>query len=390
MKENNGSFVAFTLGMLTAFGPFMTDFYLPVLPGMTEWFETTPSAMELSLTMGMLGLALGQLFIGPQTDKYGRKGILLASMSLFCIASFCCILAPNIIVFNLMRFVQGVGAAGGVVIARSMAVDMYSGQMLMNFMALLLAINGIGPIAAPVVGGIVGSFFNWQGVFAMLTLLGILILACSFFLRETLPVGKRRTSDFVQTYGGLSRVMGHPRFALSIAVLSSCFISFFAYISSSTFILQNVYGMSSMKFGLCFGFNGTMLAVASYFSKKRKDLARGARNAIVLYLAGAACVALSLWLLLPLPVLLASYIILLLGFGLGMPVLSSLALDGEHENAGSASAWVGAVSFLAGSLVSPVVMLGRPTVSTGLVILLFSALSCLLTQRLYKKYLSQA
>lgn len=143
MRQDMKVFIPVTLGMLTAFGPFVTDFYLPVLPEMTSFFHTTPALASMSLTAGMIGLAAGQLFIGPLTDKYGRKRILAGSMVLFAVASLLCILSKDIIMFNLMRVLQGLAGAGGIVIAKSMSTDMYTGNELAKFMALLCAINGI-------------------------------------------------------------------------------------------------------------------------------------------------------------------------------------------------------------------------------------------------------
>ena len=137
MKQNMKVFIPATLGMLTAFGPFVTDFYLPVLPEMTGYFHTTPALASMSLTAGMIGLAAGQLFIGPLTDKYGRKRILVGSMLLFVVASLLCIFSGDIFMFNAMRVLQGLAGAGGIVIAKSMSADMYTGRELASFMALL-------------------------------------------------------------------------------------------------------------------------------------------------------------------------------------------------------------------------------------------------------------
>ena len=128
MKQNMKVFIPATLGMLTAFGPFVTDFYLPVLPEMTGYFHTTPALASMSLTAGMIGLAAGQLFIGPLTDKYGRKRILVGSMLLFVVASLLCIFSGDIFMFNAMRVLQGLAGAGGIVIAKSMSADMYTGR----------------------------------------------------------------------------------------------------------------------------------------------------------------------------------------------------------------------------------------------------------------------
>lgn len=195
MKKKIGVFIPATLGMLTAFGPFVTDFYLPVLPEMSEFFHTSPALASLSLTTGMIGLAIGQVFIGPLTDKFGRKKILVGSMLMFAIASVLCILAPNIYIFNLMRLFQGLAGAGGIVISKSMSTDMYSGKELANFMAILGSINGIAPVCAPVIGGLMAGVTNWQGVFGLLLGIGIIPMLCSARLPETLTPRKANPEE---------------------------------------------------------------------------------------------------------------------------------------------------------------------------------------------------
>ena len=365
MKEKGGVFVSVVLGMLTAFGPFVTDFYLPVLPDMAEWFSTSSSAASLSMTMGMLGLALGQLFIGPLTDKYGRKWILVVSMVLFCIASMLCVYAPDIYMFNAMRLLQGIGGSGGLVISRSMAADMFSGKRLLDFMALLLAINGVAPVLAPVIGGTTARFFSWRGVFVLLAGLGVLLTICCLMLRETLPPERRQKGSVAHAYIGLFTVLGHPAFVLATVAMTFCYFAFFSYITSSTFIIQKVYGLNALQFSLCFGVNGTLLVISSAMARRFRNPFVGMRIGVSIFTSGAVFVALSLWLALSLAFVLAAFAIMLVGFGLFAPVVTSQALDGEHDNAGAASAIIGATAFLSGAIVSPIVTIGNVSVSTA-------------------------
>lgn len=161
-------FLCLTLGLLTAFGPFVTDFYLPAMPSMAADLKTSPQLVSLSITMGMIGLALGQLLVGPLSDKYGRRGPLLASLAIFIVASLACLFAPDIQTLNVLRVFQGLGGAGGIVLSKSMSTDMYSGEELAKFMAVLAAINGIAPVSAPVIGGLLMSVTGWRGIFAVL------------------------------------------------------------------------------------------------------------------------------------------------------------------------------------------------------------------------------
>lgn len=386
MKKRDGVFVPIVLGLLTAFGPFVTDFYLPVLPDMAEWFSTTSSAVSLSMTMGMLGLALGQLFIGPLSDKYGRKRILISSMVLFCIASVLCVYSTDIHMFNAMRLFQGAGGSGGLVIARSMAADMYSGKKLLEFMALLLAINGVAPVLAPVVGGTIARFFSWQGVFVLLTVIGVVLMICSFLLRETLLPENRSKGSVLHAYRGLFTVLGHRSFALSTVSMVFCYFAFFSYITSSTFILQDEYGLSALQFGMCFGVNGMLLAAASAASRKYKVPANGIIIGVTVLTAGAVFVAVSLLLSLPLYFVLPAFSVMIIGFGLLAPVVTSLAMDGEHANAGAASAIIGAVAFLCGAIVSPIVTIGVVSVSTAVTVVVSAVLCFMTTMFLLKSY----
>ena len=157
------------LGLLSAFGPFVTDLYLPALPSLADYFAASPSMAQLSLTMSMLGLSVGQLFVGPLSDKYGRKKLLLVCLLLFVCGTVACIVAPNIVTFNVFRLLQGMAASGGIVIARSISADSYRGPVLTKFLAMVSAVNGVAPIIAPVLGGFLLNFMSWKGTFALNT-----------------------------------------------------------------------------------------------------------------------------------------------------------------------------------------------------------------------------
>ena len=153
MKDNSKIFLLVLLGMLTAFGPFVTDMYLPSLPSMEHYFNTNSSMVQLGLTTSMIGLAIGQVFFGPLSDRYGRKKPLVTAMWLFLVSTLCCIFSQSIGQFVAFRLLQGIAGAGGIVISRSIATDKYSGRELAKMLAVIGAINGIAPVAAPIVGG---------------------------------------------------------------------------------------------------------------------------------------------------------------------------------------------------------------------------------------------
>lgn len=377
MKQNMKVFIPATLGMLTAFGPFVTDFYLPVLPEMTGYFHTTPALASMSLTAGMIGLSFGQLFIGPLTDKYGRKRILVGSMLLFVVASLLCIFSGDIFMFNAMRVLQGLAGAGGIVIAKSMSADMYTGRELASFMALLGAINGIAPVCAPVVGGLMAGVTSWTGVFAVILAVGIVLMVCSMFLPETLQPANRIRKSVIKVYGNLFRVFRNSRFTLSVMAEMACFFMFFAYIASSPFIMQQVYHLSPLGYSLCFGLNALMIGVGAAMATRFRSQGTCLRFGGLGMLAGTLLLAFLLNTAMPLWIVMLAYIYTLICFGLMQPPLTAIALDSERDNAGAASAIFGASGFVAGALSSPLVGIGDITLTSGLV-MVCGAVVCLL------------
>lgn len=377
MKQNMKVFIPATLGMLTAFGPFVTDFYLPVLPEMTGYFHTTPALASMSLTAGMIGLAAGQLFIGPLTDKYGRKRILVGSLLLFVVASLLCIFSGDIFMFNAMRVLQGLAGAGGIVIAKSMSADMYTGRELAGFMALLGAINGIAPVCAPVVGGLMAGVTSWSGVFAIILAVGIVLMVCSMFLPETLQPANRIRKSVIKVYGNLFHVFRNYRFTLSVMAEMACFFMFFAYIASSPFIMQQVYHLSPLGYSLCFGLNALMIGVGAAMATRFRSQVTCLRFGGLGMLAGTLLLAFLLNTAMPLWIVMLAYMYTLICFGLMQPPLTALALDSERDNAGAASAIFGASGFVAGALSSPLVGIGDITVTSGLV-MACGAVVCLL------------
>jgi len=382
-------FVPVTLGFLSALGPFVTDFYLPVMPEMAEYFHTTPALIGASLTCSMIGFAGGQIFIGPLTDKYGRKKILVASMLLFVLATLLIIFAPNIHLLNLMRVLQGLGGAGGIVVAKSMATDLYTGDALVRFMALLGAITGIAPVAAPVVGGVLTYVTNWRGFFVVLLVLGLVLAACSVLLKETLAPAQRDKRSVVRVYQNLFKVFRNPIFTLNTLINMAGMFVFFCYISSSAFILQNSYNLSPLAYSLCLGLNAVMISVGSAFSVRFKDVRRGLRvmgvglAASCLYLAGC------IYGRLPLVLLMAGFLLVMFFYGIMIAFTNAMALDAERENAGAASAIFGAFGFLAGAVASPLTTLGDYHVSTALLVAAGGLLCLWLTLWLVRRLRTQ-
>jgi MFS transporter, DHA1 family, multidrug resistance protein len=374
--------LAAILGTLAAFAPLSIDMYLPALPHIAKELGTTQSFVQLSLTFFMLGLALGQLLIGPLSDVRGRRTPLLIGLAVYSVASLLCAFSPTIWAFIVLRFIQGLSGAAGIVLSRAIVRDIYSGLELTKFFSLLALVNGIAPILAPVLGATVLLFAPWKGVFIILSLIGVVMfLLVLFSLPETLPVDSRSAGGIKQTAKTFKQLFLDRSFigiALSLALVGAVL---FAYISGSSFVLQNVYGASPLVYSLIFAINGIGIGVASQVTGKLA----GRISETKLFVAGIAMAFIGSITLLILLVLQAGlYFILppLLIAASSIGVVSttgnSLALQNQGKIAGSASALLGLLQFLFAGIVAPLTGLGNsPALSMGMVMTVVSIASIL-------------
>ena len=248
------TYTVVVLGLLTMFGPLSLDLYLPALPQLADDRGVSASAAQLSITACLVGLAVGQLVAGPLSDRLGRRRPLMLGLLAYLLASVACALAPSVTVLVVLRLIQGLVGAAGIVISRAIARDLYSGRELMIFFSRLLLIAGLAPVIAPILGGQLSRVMSWRGIFGVLAVFGaVLLLAGWFGLRETLPPERRIVGRFRRTLHGYNTLV-HDRFFVGCALSSGLAgASMFAYIAGSTFVLQRIYGMSPQGFSLVFG-----------------------------------------------------------------------------------------------------------------------------------------
>lgn len=373
IQSNTKVFLLVVMGMLSAFGPFVTDFYLAAFPAIANSFATSASMVQLSLTSGMLGLGLGQLFIGPLSDKYGRRPAILFSMGLFILSTIACIFSPTVGLFIAFRFVQGLAGSGGVVVSKAVASDLYQGEDLMRFFSLLMMVNGLGPIAAPVFGGVMIRFTTWQGIFVALLVLGLVLLLLNLNLKESLRAELRNRGPLLASFKNFGPIVRNRQFMFYVMSQTLAMAFLFSYISASPFLFQQHYGLGPILYSLCFAFNalGIMIGshVATYFRSQRA-LQIGAVSLFVL----GAILAVVLFAEGPLWMTESLLFVQMIALGIILPTSSALALDLERKNNGSASAILGFLPFLAGSIVSPLVGLGNILGATAICVFV----SCLL------------
>lgn len=379
-RENSRIFLLVLLGMLSAFGPFVTDMYLPSLPAMGDYFSTSSSMVQLGLTTSMIGLAVGQVFFGPLSDRYGRRMPLLVAMWLFIASTICCLFSTSIEMFVAFRLIQGVAGAGGIVISRSVATDRYSGRELAKMLAVIGAINGVAPVAAPIVGGVLTESIGWQGIFAVLLGLGVILLGGCYCFRESLPKEQRLASKWNDTFRSFKVVLQDRQYVFYVLQMAFAQGVLFSYIASSPFILQQHYGFSAFTFSLCFAVNAVAIGVAAALSVKfRRPVSCTLAGCIGMLVAAVGeCVALMMgcgfW------VYELLLLVLLFMMGLTFTSTTTLAMERQRENAGTASALLGAVCFAFGGIVSPLVGIGNILTSTGIIFVISAlcSLGCIL------------
>ena len=359
---------AITLGLLAALGPLCTDLYLPALPSLASDLQTSTASAQLSLTAGLLGLGLGQLFFGPLSDKYGRLRPLLLSLVLLLIASVGCALAQDINQLLLARLFEGLFGAGGAVLSRAIARDMYSGHDLTRFFALLMLVNGLAPIAAPVLGGALMAFLDWRGLFMTIGVIAVLLfILARVKLHETLAVERRSQGSIFSAWAALGQVVTYRPFMGFCLTQGFMMAGMFAYIGASPFVLQEIYQLSPQQFSFCFAANGFGLIFASQTSARLsrhfgeyKVLKAGLALAFIasasLLLAGISGAAL--------PVVLIALFCSVASNGAIAVTASSLAMQSQGHRAGSASAVLGVSMFTLGGISVPITGIGGTSVLT--------------------------
>jgi len=350
------------LGALSAFGPLAMDMYLPSTPTIAASLHAGQSLVQLTLSGCLAGLAVGQLVAGPVSDGMGRKRPLLIGVLAFTVLSVACAAAPDIWSLIVFRFLQGMAGAAGVVLSLAIVRDLYEGTELARVLASLMLVFGLAPVLAPVIGGQILRFTSWRGVFGVLAAVGVVLLAASWFLPETLPPGRRAPPRFRQLLidsRTLVRDRQYAGYTLAVTFGTAALIT---YISALPFIVEDGYHQSPQVFSLFFAINSIgLVAMAQLGGRliRRVPVARVVRASLLVMVAGAlAFLAAALAPSPPLAVLLVPLFVFVASFGMMRPNGTALALEGQGSIAGTASAWLGALPFMLGAVLSPLAGLG--------------------------------
>lgn len=374
------------LGALTAVASLATDMYVPGLPQMTSALHISAAGAQLSITAVLVGMAAGQVLIGPVSDGVGRRAPLIAGSAGFVVFSLACAFAPDLWVLLAARLLQGASGAAGMVLARAVITDRFHGRDIPKYFALLAQILGISPIAAPLIGGAVLSFADWRAIFIVLGVLGAAFLAGILaFVPESLPEAARHPQGLAGSFREMGSLLRHRGFLGFTLVLGLCSACLFAYIGGSAFVFENLHHVSAQMYSLIFAVNavGALVGGASFGALAHKVRLN---TLLVVSVAVAAAgtvlnVALTLGLGETLGGSWVSLLITMAGVGMLIPASLSLGQGVGRRAPGSASAALGGAQFTFGAAAAPLVgvISASGSLPMGLVMLCSMALAVLAT-----------
>lgn len=359
------------LGALIALGPLTIDMYLPALPAIADDLNAPSSAVQLILAGTLIGLALGQLVIGPLSDIVGRRLPLIVGTGVHIVASVACIVAPNIAVLGGLRVIQGLGAAAAAVVAMAVVRDLFSGRAAATVLSRLMLVMGVAPVLAPSLGGGILLVGSWRLVFAALAILGTGLMALAIVsLRETLPPERRRAGGIAPVLRTYRSLLRDTQFVVLVLVAALAMSAMFAYIAGSSFVLQEQFGLGEQQFAVVFAAGAIALIGASQINVVL--LRRYAPVRIVLaaltfaVFAGAVMAVFAITAVGGMAGFVVPLWFVLAAVGLVMPNAPALALSRHGEAAGGAAALLGAAQFGLGAVVAPIVgALGNDAVAVS-------------------------
>ncbi|MEV5613070.1 multidrug effflux MFS transporter [Streptomyces sp. NPDC052225] len=366
VAAGTSALVTLVLGGLTAVPALSMDMYLPALPEVTGNLHTSAATAQLTLTACLTGMALGQLVVGPMSDKWGRRRPLLVGLLVYVVATAICAFAPNVALLVAFRLLQGLAGAAGIVIARAVVRDLYDGVAMARFFSTLMLISGVAPIVAPLIGGQVLRITDWRGVFVVLTVIGVALTAIVWkCLPETLEPGRRHSGGTVEALRTMRGLLADRVFLGYMIAGGFAFAALFAYISASPFVIQEIYGASPQTFSLLFGLNSVGLIATGQLNGKvlvgRVNLDKVLATGIALIITAATFLLLVATGVfgapedLGLAPVATGLFVLMASMALATPNTNALALMRTPHAAGSASALLGTSSFLIGAIASPLV-----------------------------------
>ncbi|MFJ2544049.1 multidrug effflux MFS transporter [Microbacterium sp. NPDC087589] len=373
--------------LLTVFGPISMDLYLPALPALSAELGAVTSVAQLTVTACLIGLAAGQLIAGPLSDRFGRRGILLIGIVAYILTSVLCALSPTIELLIPARLVQGLAGGVGIVIATAAGRDVFEGKALIRFYGRLTVIGGFAAIVGPLLGGLLNTFTDWRGLFVFLAVIGVAILVITLLVfGETLPAEQRTRGGFGETLHAYRTLLSDRVFLGAVLNQGFLYAALFAYLAGSTFVLQDIYGLTPQWYAAAFGLNSAGHMVFGYLAGRTAERwSIPGTLALGIVVTGLGALGLLTAGLTPLPlwIVIVSLFALSSGVAITAPPATTLALSDYPQMAGTASSLLGMVRFGFGGIAAPFVGVAGalsilPLGITTVVTVLLAAAACLL------------
>ena len=352
--------VILVLTTLSAIGPLATDMYIPAFPEVAEQLGTTASRMQLTITAFFLGTASGQIVAGPLSDRMGRRGPLLIGIILCLLASIGCAMAPSVEVLLVLRVLQGIGGGFGMVLGRAVLIDMTDGPELFRIMNIMQGVGGVAPIVAPLLGGIILVFGQWREIFLVIAAMSLIsLIGVIFLIPESLPVSRRHSGGFRTFLRNCRTLLGRRIFVAYMLVNAFSAFALMAYVSASSFVVQEMLGFTSSEYSVSFAINSMGMMAMSLLSARltrtihpRKLIRVGL---IVVSLASFSLLIGSLFLDTPAWIVLPAFFFTVAPQGMIFGNGGALASDQAREFAGTGSAMLGLGFSFSASIAAPLV-----------------------------------
>lgn len=369
------------LGALSAFGPLSFDMYLPGLPQLTADLGATETGGQLSLSVCMVGLGLGQVVVGPLSDQIGRRRPLIIGVAVFTLAAVACALAPNLGFLLVARLIGGIAGGAGAVLARSMVRDLFSGAAAAQAFAVTALVFGVAPVVAPLLGALLMAVTGWRGIFVAIAVCGAALLLAALRLPETLPPAQRHQSGIGSLFSSFPQVLSDRTFLAPALVLAMGFQPLSLYLAMSSYALQEGYGLSAQQFGYMFAVNSVGILLLGRVNLQVVGRL-GPHRVLVATLAlnVASCLAVGLatllggsvwWVLVPLFFAISVA-------GPLLPNATTMALAGQSAAIGAAAACLGLLQTLFGALIPPLISLAGVTPTLMGVSMAVASIVCVL------------
>ena len=348
------------LGFIASVGPLSVDLYLPAFTDIAADLNAPAASIQLTLTAFLIGISAGQLILGPLSDRLGRRRVLVVALAVFALSSVGMVFVPTVEVLIGLRLIQGLSGAAGIVLARAIAVDLSEGRTAVRALSLIAMVVGLGPIVAPLIGGVASVTWGWRGALAVAAVLAVLMLILAVLvIPESLPPDQRHGAGVLAAMRDFGELLGDRGFRGYLISFSLGFGAMMAYVSASPFVAQTVLGMDPVGYSLAFASSAAALILANIVNARVAPLVGPERmlavGQIVALAAGLALVILAATSALTIVTFIVAAFVFIAGTGFTMSNASALALAQAPRTLGAGAALIGATQFAVGAAVAPLV-----------------------------------